>query len=133
MTAYEYKPEHITKVEPSPRYIEKALLEGPEREKIKRDYVYNAERLRTAGILKRANHERVVQGRMYSHIKFEEMRQKVQQIRDNETLAMQKVRKTRATREGTPSPVFEIDDTFNLPIGTEFDHIIKEKAEMIDA
>ena len=55
MTAYNYKPEHITKIDPSPRYIEKSLLEGPQKEKVKRDFVYNAERLRTAGILKRTN------------------------------------------------------------------------------
>jgi hypothetical protein len=55
MTAYDYKPEHITKIDPSPRYIEKALLEGPQKEKIKRDHIYNAERYRTAGILKRTN------------------------------------------------------------------------------
>lgn len=30
-------------------------------------------------------------------------------------------------------PNLEIDDTFNLPIGTMFDHVIKEKAEMIDS
>jgi hypothetical protein len=87
MTAYDYKPEHITKIEPSTRYIDKALLEGPEREKIKRDHAYNAERLRTAGILKRSNQDRVFQGRMYAHIKLNDMRNKVQQIRDNETLA----------------------------------------------
>lgn len=133
MTAYDYKPEHITKIEPSPRYIESALLEGPQREKIKRDFVYNAERFRTAGILKRSNEQRVFQGRMYAHLKLHDMRTKVQQIRDNETLAQTKVRKTRATREGLPAPMFEIDDTFNLPIGTSFDHVIKEKAEMIDS
>jgi hypothetical protein len=29
--------------------------------------------------------------------------------------------------------MFDIDDTFNLPMGTPFDFIIKEKAEMIDS
>ena len=70
---------------------------------------------------------------MYAHIKLNDMRNNIQQIRDNETLGLTKVRKTRATREGTPAPVFEIDDTFNLPIGTTFDYVIKEKAEMIDS
>jgi hypothetical protein len=78
MSAYEYQPEHMTKVEPSPRYIQKALEEGPQKEKIKRDYIYNTNRLRTAGILKRTNQERVMQGRMYSHVKFQEMKDTVQ-------------------------------------------------------
>lgn len=74
MTAYDYKPEHITKIEPSPRYIDKALSEGPQKEKIKRDHIYNAERLRTAGIFKRSNNERVWQGRMYSHLKLHDLK-----------------------------------------------------------
>jgi hypothetical protein len=32
-----------------------------------------------------------------------------------------------------PAPSFDIDDTFNLPIGTQFDYVIKEKAEKIDS
>lgn len=133
MTAYEYKPEHITKVEPAPRYLESALSEGPDREKMARDRSYNYERLRSAGILKRVNQERAFQGRMWSHIKLNEMKQKVQQIRDNETLYANRERKSRATRDGLPVPMFEIDDTFNLPVGTEFDFVIKEKAELIDS
>lgn len=129
MTAYDYKPEHITKIEPSPRFIDKALEEGPQKEKIKRDHVYNAERLRTAGILKRAQQERVNQGRMYSHVKLHDLQNKIQQIRDNETLWDSQIRKTRSTREGIFAPTFEIDDTFDLPVGTQYDATIKEKAE----
>ena len=77
MTAYDYQPEHITKIEPSPRYLEKGLKESLGREKIKRDHVYNAERLRTAGILKRSNMERIYQGRLYTHLKLNEMKQSV--------------------------------------------------------
>lgn len=132
MLAYDYKPEHITKIEPSPRFLDKALEEGPQKEKIKRDQAYNAERLRTAGVLKRSNLDRVYQGRMYSHIKLNDMRNKVQQIRDNETLFDKQIRKTRSTREGLTAPSFDIDDTFDLPVGTQFDTIIKEKAEQIN-
>lgn len=42
-------------------------------------------------------------------------------------------RKSRATREGTNYPVFDIDDSFNLPYQAGFDGIIKEKAAMIDS
>ena len=77
MLAYDYKPEHITKIEPSPRYLEKALHDNPHKQKIERDSIYNAERLRTAGILKRTNLERVYQGRMYAHLKMHEMKQEV--------------------------------------------------------
>lgn len=43
------------------------------------------------------------------------------------------MRKTRSTREGLPIPTFDIDDTFNLPVGTMYDYVIKEKAEKIDS
>jgi hypothetical protein len=35
-------------------------------------------------------------------------------------------------QRGIQVPDFEVDDSFQLPYGVGFDHVIKKKAELID-
>lgn len=78
MMAYEFKPDAINSIVPSPRYIDKALNHSLEDA---RDNKYNAERYRTSTLVKRQNETRYQRGRLYSHIKLQQIRQQVSEMR----------------------------------------------------
>lgn len=79
MLAYEYRPDQMQELVPSPRYIEKALNKNAHH---LRDAKYNLERYRTSGILRRQNEHRYAQGRYYTHLKLDQIKRGVKDIRD---------------------------------------------------
>ena len=126
--AYEFQPDAISSLVPAPQYVEKPL----KNKKVgsSKDNQYDAERFRTGAIQKRQNEARYFRGRLYSHIKLEQIRSGVETVRDKMT---QKAKKTSKTKRANQTyEKFEVDDQLNLPIGTDYDFIIKKKAEEID-
>jgi hypothetical protein len=66
---------------------------------------------------------------MYSHVKLDQIRSEVQRMRDQEDpnrKAKKKIRNPLGMIDA------EIDDQMKLPIGTEYDFIIKDKQDLID-
>ena len=85
MTAYEYSPETISRLTPHPNYPERALPDkwhGVRRGEMARA---SLERLRTAAILKKENERRYNQGRVYAHVKLDQIKREVQKLRDHDT------------------------------------------------
>ena len=61
------------------------------------------------------------------------MRQEVQKIKDQEKKVAGDQRRKRSKRGVLPNnQKFDIDDQYNIPVGTPFDYILKERAEKID-
>lgn len=131
MLSYEYMPEEISVFEPGISYPDPALRLPAKQLKQKRDANYGLERFRTAAVTKNENTQRFQQGRIYSHIKFEEMRRSVKGIKSLEQQNEAKALKLR--ENGMFFQPKEIDDQFLLQYEAGYDHIIKQKAEMIDS
>jgi len=130
LTCYEYKQTLIADLNPGHRYPEQALL--PKHKIVKkRDARYNLERIRTSAITQKRNHARFYQGRIHTHLKLEQLKEDVANIRDNESV--QKSQDTFQGKRGIIAPDVQIDDQFLLPYGAGYDHIIKQKAELIDS
>ena len=81
MLSYEYVPEEISNFEPGISYPDPALRLKGHQVRQKRDQNYAFERFRTAAVTKRENTQSFYQGRIHSHIKFEEMRRNVRGIK----------------------------------------------------
>lgn len=70
-------------------------------------------------------------GRLFTHFKHEELKKQVQQIHDKEH-ETKKAKKTTIVQERFNNDMFEIDDSFKLPYGLGFDHVIKKKTDLIN-
>jgi len=79
MLAYEFKPDAINELVPSPRYVDKALNEHQDTLKTSQ---YSLERKRTTALTKRQNEARYAQGRLYSHLKLYQIKQGVKDVRE---------------------------------------------------
>jgi hypothetical protein len=110
LSAYEYKPEMMSNLEPGPEYPEKSLGQGYLKEKRMRDGHHTLERHRTAEISARANYERFTKGRLYSHLKLEQMRKDVLEIKQLEKEESEVKGRARNLLGGQYE--HEIDDTF---------------------
>ena len=73
-------------------------------------------------------------GRLFAHLRQDELRSAVQEIHEKETGASSDAAysTTQIKEKGVWVDRFEYDDQFKLPYGVGFDHIIKKKADMID-
>ena len=73
-------------------------------------------------------------GRLFAHLRQDELRSAVQEIHEKETgTSIDAAYSTTQIKEqGVWVDRFEYDDQFKLPYGVGFDHIIKKKADMID-
>ena len=73
---------------------------------------------------------RYATGRIGSHEKLYQIKQEVQKIKDQEFASNSVLeKKTRGITGEEP----EMEDQFNVQIGTPFDYIFKERAELIDS
>lgn len=77
MTAYEYFPETISRLDPHPNYPERAIDDRYWQWKSQQMSKTTAERLRTGSILKRQNERKYTQGRLFSHIKLAQIKKEV--------------------------------------------------------
>lgn len=136
MTAYQYKPDLIYKIDPSPQYPDgphplpagKKLEQGKFRDSL--------ERFHDSSIAKRRQRDRFMTGRLFAHLRQEELRAAVQEINEKETggaASAAAVSDASMIKErGVWVDRFEYDDQFKLPYGIGYDTIIKKKADMID-
>ena len=106
MTTYENKRTLISSLDPGPRYPEKAL---PTQAKVNRhrNAKYNLERMRTSAITKGRNEVRYATGRLHSHLRLEQLKQDLAEIREKEELELKEVIKTK---KGIMAPDVQIDD-----------------------
>ena len=88
--------------------------------------------MRTATLTKRANERRFQRGRTFAHQRFTEMKLEVAKIRQ---LEQQDKSDTLTQKEpkGVRLDMPEMEETYNVPMGTEFDYIYKERQELIDS
>ena len=75
---------------------------------------------------------RFYRGRIYAHEKFYNMKQDVQKIKDAERDSKEKSL-SGVKQRGIWMEMMEKDDQYNVPVGTPFDYIIKERADQIDS
>ena len=128
-TSYEYQPEQIIRIHPGTQFIDNPMNHGEKRE---RDRQASAERQRTAILTYNANKKRFYRGRIFAHEKFYNMKQEVQKIKDLEQDSKSKVIEEKQPK-GYWLEMMEKEDQFNVPVGTDFDYIIKERANQIDS
>ena len=69
-------------------------------------------------------------GRLHSHLAVENMRKDVQTIKMKESQQGEEKMSQKQINLGAAS--YEVDDSFQLPYGVGFDHVIKKKAELIN-
>lgn len=139
MTAYQYRPDLIYKIDPAPQYPD-GPLPLPANRKLDQDKFRDSlERFRDSSIAKRRQRDRFMTGRLFAHLRKEELRSAVQEIHDKETSGASSQDAAFATTDSTAIKEkgvwvdrFEYDDQFKLPYGVGFDHIIKKRADMID-
>ena len=137
MTAYQYKPDLIYKIDPSPEYPD-GPLPLPAGKKLEQDKFRDSlERFRDNSLAKRRQRDRFMTGRLFAHLRQEELRSAVQEIHNKETGASEDAASATSDaslikEKGVWVDRFEYDDQFKLPYGVGFDSIIKKKADMID-
>lgn len=84
MTAYQYKPELIYKIDPSPEYPD-GPLPLPAGQKLQRDKFRDSlERFRDNSMAKRRQRDRFMTGRLFAHLRQEELKSAVQEINEKE-------------------------------------------------
>ena len=96
------------------------------------------ERFRDNSIAKRRQRDRFMTGRLFAHIRQEELRTAVQEIHNKESGIEGDAAFTLGDaaavikEKGVQVDKFEYDDQFKLPYGVGFDHVIKKRADNID-
>lgn len=85
MTSYQYKPDLIYKIDPAPEYPD-GPLPLPANKKLEQDKFRDSlEKFRDNSIAKRRQRDRFMTGRLFAHLRKEELRSAVQEIHDKET------------------------------------------------
>ena len=96
------------------------------------------ERFRDNSIAKRRQRDRFMTGRLFAHIRQEELRTAVQEIHNKASRIEGDAAFTLGDaaavikEKGVQVDKFEYDDQFKLPYGVGFDHVIKKRADNID-
>ena len=85
MTAYQYRPDLIYRIDPAPQYPD-GPHPMPDGRKLEMDKFKNSlERFRDNNIAKRRQRDRFMTGRLFAHLRHEELRQAVKEINQKET------------------------------------------------
>ena len=133
MTAYQYKPQLIYKIDPAAYYPDEPNLSAGKQ--LARDKFRDSlERFRDNALTKRRQRDRFLTGRLFAHLRNEELKKAVQLIKDKETGADEREgAAARALQErGVWMEQLEVDDQFKLPYGVGFDKLIKKRTDMVD-
>jgi hypothetical protein len=86
MTAYHYKPDLIYRIDPAPQYPDEPALS--DKQKLERNKFRDSlERFRDNQIGKKRNRDKFMTGRLFAHLRQEELRQAVNEIHNKETSA----------------------------------------------
>ena len=137
MTAYQYRPDLIYNIDPSPQYPD-GPHPLPEKTALERSkFKDSLEKFRDNQIGKKRQRERMMTGRLFAHLRQEELRQAVQDIHDKETsasgdAAAESLSSAAIKEKGVWVDHFDYDDQFKLPYGVGYDHVIKKRTDMID-
>lgn len=132
MTAYQYRPDLIYNIDPAPQYPDNpALTAGQVRER--QSFKDSLEKFRDNTISKRRQREKFLTGRLFAHLRQEELKQAVQEIHNKEgDAADTDSSKVLIKENGVWVDRFDYDDQFKLPYGVGYDAIIKKRADMVD-
>jgi hypothetical protein len=96
------------------------------------------EKFRDNKFAKTRQRERFMTGRLYAHLRHDELRKAVQEIQDKEKDASQQSAEQTINdpnlikEKGIWLEKFEYDDQFKLPYGVGYDAVIKKRTDMID-
>lgn len=132
MTAYQYRPDLIYKIDPAPHYPDNPVM-TPKQQGERLRFKDSLERFRDNTISKRRQRERFLTGRLFAHLRQEELKQAVQEIHEKEGDAAETdSSKVLIKEKGVWVDRFEYDDQFKLPYGVGYDTIIKKRADMVD-
>lgn len=72
-------------------------------------------------------------GRLFAHLRNEELKQAVQNIKDKESGGSVEEGTTGTLQErGVWMEKLEFDDQFKLPYGVGYDKLIKKRTDMVD-
>jgi hypothetical protein len=139
--SYDWVPEIMTSIDPTPRYHERAdpKKAGPRHYKRVRASE-GIEGVKTALIKQNQMEERSRTGRLLAHIKQVEMKNLITDVKSNEGTLKQDANFTQEDQvneilnnsKTSNDLKVKVDDEFNLPYGFGFDDVIKEKADMIN-
>ena len=138
MTSYAYKPELIYKIDPAPQYPDGPYPEKPQTVINRKKFSDSLEKFRDNTFAKRRQKERFMTGRLYSHLRHEELKQAVHEIhakeKDDATAsADMSLSDPNLVREkGVWVDRLEYDDQFKLPYGAGYDHVIKKRTDNVD-
>ncbi len=134
MSAYQFKPELIYRIAPSPEYPDQKDI-NPSRSRLKtlHDRSQYYEKFRNADVDRNRHEERFLEGRLFSHLRAEENKEQVKQLKQLESGAdMDKVREKRNDEGVFEVPTVEYDEEYKLPYGLGYDKLIKKKTDSID-
>lgn len=133
MTAYQYKPQLIYKIDPAAYYPDEPNLTPGQQ--LQRDkFRASLERFRDNAFTKRRQRDRFMTGRLFAHVRNEELKQAVQNIKDKETGGASDEASAAGTltERGVWMEKLEFDDQFKLPYGVGYDKLIKKRTDMVD-
>lgn len=133
MTAYHYKPDLIYNIDPAPQYPDEPMLSRGkqiERQKFKD----SLEKYRDLKFAKTRYRDRFMTGRLYAHIRHDELRRAVGEIQDKEKDAGSDQAAAIGTikERGIWMDTYEYDDQFKLPYGIGYDKVVKKRTDMVD-
>lgn len=82
MSAYQYNPDIIYKINPAPQYPDDPVMSDSKREHIEKFRRY-MDRFKTVSPLKSKLEERYATGRLYAHLRQEELKQALRKGEEN--------------------------------------------------
>lgn len=127
----------IYNIDPAPQYPDdptgpKTLYEWQRRRTVK----LMLEKNRDNSMIRDKLRERYHYGRLYAHMRQIEMKDNVQSIRNKELGIDEDTKPLNAynikTEKGISFELPEVEDTFKLPYGVGYDHVIKEKTDLLN-
>ena len=83
MTAYNFKPDLIYKIDPAPQYPDNPI-ESETKKRENQQFKDSLEKFRDNTFSKRRQRDRFMTGRLFAHLRQEELKQAVQEIHDKE-------------------------------------------------
>ena len=135
--SYDWIPEIITSIDPAPKYPHKALDDSMSKKGLgRRFFAEGIEKIKTGHMQKYMRTEKAGVGRLYAHIKHNEMKNLIRDIKKQEGSLKDEAVSTdkkveRIMRESKEAHFgyVKIDEEFALPYDLGFDNIIKERAD----
>lgn len=84
MTAFHYKPDMIYNIDPAPEYPDEPVPPTRKIRMERHEFKKGLERFRDNSLVRNRHSERFVTGRLYAHLKHEEMKETVRELKEKE-------------------------------------------------